>query len=325
MGPVRNPDDLYALGQGYQRSMILFVALKLGVFRGLAGGPLGSLELARKIGADAPKLSILLDALSALGLLSKRGGRYRATRVARECLLPGRRSLESILLHHLDGWEAWGGLEDTIRGGRRKGRGEGGDAQENFIRGMEENSRERAESVVRKFPLRRGSRLLDLGGGPGTYAAAWAKAYPGVDVSLFDLPVTLRVTRKILAEKGDGARVRLLAGDFLEDPIGGPYDFVWISQILHAFSESDCLKLLRKVRSALRPGGTAAVQEFLVSEGGTSPPGPVFFSVHMVAVTQGGRAYTAGEVAAMMKKAGLRRVMAARPDARGVGIVRGTR
>jgi hypothetical protein len=116
---------------------------------------------------------------------------------------------------------------------------------------------------------------------------------------------------------------RLAEGDFLVDPLGGPYDFAWISQILHAYSGSDCVKLLRRVRTALVPGGRVAVQEFLLSEGKTSPPGPVFFSVHMVAVTEGGRAYTAKEIAAMTKAAGFRKISSDRPDPHGVGIVRG--
>jgi len=68
-----------------------------------------------------------------------------------------------------------------------------------------------------------------------------------------------------------------------------------------------------------------AIQEFLLAEGKTSPPGPVFFSVHMVAVTEGGRAYTAREIATMMKAAGFRKISAGPPDPRGVGIVRASR
>jgi len=289
MGSIRTVDDLMAAGHGYQRAMTLFAALKLGVFRGLGAGGCGASALARRIGADPGKLSVLLDALAALGLIVKRGGTYRNARVARELLLPGSRSMESILLHHLDGWGEWGRLSATVRAGRSPRGGSSGDWQENFIRGMEENSRERAAAVAGRIPLRPGDRLLDLGGGPGTYAVAWADACPGAEITVFDTPATLRVARKILREKGADGRVRLAAGDFLEDPLGGPYDFVWISQILHAYSGPACVKLLRRARSALVPGGRVAVQEFLLAEGKTSPPGPVFFSVHMVAATEGGR------------------------------------
>jgi predicted O-methyltransferase YrrM len=325
MGPVRTLDDLMAMGHGYQRAMTLFAALKLGVFRGLAAGGCDASALARRIGADPGKLSVLLDALAALGLIGKKGKTYRNARVARELLLPGPSSMESILLHHLDGWGEWGRLPAKIRGGRAPRGGAEGNWQENFIRGMEENSRERAAAVAGRILLRPGDRVLDLGGGPGTYAVAWADACPGSEITLFDTPATLRVSRKILREKGAEGRVRLLEGDFLADPLGGPYDFVWISQILHAYPESDCVKLLRRARSVLAPGGRAAVQEFLLAEGKTSPPGPVLFSVHMVAVTEGGRAYTAREIAAMMKAAGFRKISADRPDPRGVGIVRASR
>ena len=325
MGPVRNVDDLMAVGHGYQRSMILLTALKLGVFRALAGGECDARVLARRVGADAEKLSILLDALAALGLVGKRGRRYRNAKPAHDLLLPGPHSKESILLHHLDGWGEWGRLSATVRAGRTARGGAEGNWQENFIRGMEENSRERASAVAGRIPLRRGDRVLDLGGGPGTYAVAWADAFPGAEITVFDTPATLRVTRRILREKGAEGRVRLVEGDFLEDPLGGPYDFVWISQILHAYSGSDCVKLLRRARSALVPGGRVAIQEFLLAEGKISPPGPVFFSVHMVAVTVGGRAYTAREIAAMMKTAGFRKISADRPDPHGVGIVRACR
>ena len=325
MGPVRNVDDLMAVGHGYQRSMILLTALKLGVFRALAGGECDARVLALRVGADAEKLSILLDALAALGLVGKRGHRYRNAKPARDLLLPGPRSKESILLHHLDGWGEWGRLSATVRAGRTPRGGAEGNWQENFIRGMEEIARERAVSVAGRIPLRRGDRVLDLGGGPGTYAAAWADACPGAEITVFDTPATLRVAREILREKGASGRVRLVEGDFLEDPLGGPYDFVWISQILHAYSGPDCVKLLRRARSALVPGGRVAIQEFLLAEGKTSPPGPVFFSVHMVAVTVGGRAYTAREIAAMMRAAGFRKISVDRPDTRGVGIVRASR
>ena len=325
MGPVRNVDDLMAVGHGYQRAMILFAGLKLGVFRGLAAGGCDASTLARRIGADSGKLSILLDALAAQGLVGKKGKTYRNAQVARELLLPGPRSKESILLHHLDGWGEWGRLPSTIRAGRKPRGGAQGTWHENFIRGMEENARDRAAAVAGRTPLRPGDRVLDLGGGPGTYAVAWADACPGAEITVFDTPATLRIARKILRGKGAYGRVRLAVGDFLKDPLGGPYDFVWISQILHAYSVPECVSLLRRARSALVPGGRVAVQEFLLAEGKTSPPGPVFFSVHMVAVTEGGRAYTAREIAGMMKAAGFRKISADRPDPRGIGILRAFR
>jgi 3-hydroxy-5-methyl-1-naphthoate 3-O-methyltransferase len=318
--PVRTIDDLMEMAHGYQRSMVLFAALELGVFSALADGPTDAARLARRLSADSRRLPILMNALVGVGLLGKRGNSYRNSEIAGRFLAEGPLSKSSILLHHLDCWPEWTVLADKIRAGR-KGPGKGKAYQENFIRGMEDNARERAVFVAKQIPLREGERVLDLGGGPGTYAVEWAKRYPGARVTVFDIPDTLAVTRKILREKGASRLVALREGDFLCDRIGGPYDFVWISQILHAYPEKDCLFLLRKVRKSVARGGRVAVQEFLLERGGTFPPGPAFFSVHMVAVTEGGKAYTADEVAAMFKASGYRRVTRGQPDIRGVGII----
>jgi precorrin-6B methylase 2 len=317
---IRTVEELMEAAHGYQRSMVLFAALDLGVFSALAEGPAEAARVARRLGADPRRLAILMNALAALGLLEKRGGAYRNSAVAAAHLVDGRLSKASILLHHLDCWPDWTRLADRIRSRGRRGSARTG-YQENFIRGMEDNSRERAAQVARKMPLRPGERVLDLGGGPGTYAVEWVRKYPSARVTVFDRPETLRVTRKILAEKGASGHVALREGDFTKDPLGGPYDLIWISQILHAYGEEECVQVLGKARKALAPGGRVAVQEFLLGKGGTSPPGPAFFSVHMVAVTDGGKAYSAAEVAAMLRAAGFRKVSAGRPDVRGVGIV----
>jgi ubiquinone/menaquinone biosynthesis C-methylase UbiE len=322
MIPVKSVDDLMETAHGYQRSMALFAALRLDVFSALGGGPANARTLARRLSADPRNLPILLNAMVAMGLLSKAGENYRNGPVARDFLSSGPRSKRFLLLHHLNCWEDWSALEKKVRRGR-KGGSLPGDYQENFIRGMEENALERAALVARRIPLATGERVLDLGGGPGTYAVEWARRYPDAEITIFDTPGTLAVTRKILREKRASGIVRLLEGDFQKDSIGGPYDFIWISHILHAYSEKECLLLLKKARRALASGGRVAVQEFLLKESKTAPPGPAFFSVHMLAVTEGGRAYTAGEISSLLKSAGLRKTNADRPDPRGVGIVAG--
>src|SRR3989304_5124868 len=49
---VRTVEDLMEMAHGYQRSMVLFAAMDLGVFSALAGGPSDAASLARRLCAD---------------------------------------------------------------------------------------------------------------------------------------------------------------------------------------------------------------------------------------------------------------------------------
>jgi ubiquinone/menaquinone biosynthesis C-methylase UbiE len=111
--------------------------------------------------------------------------------------------------------------------------------------------------------------MLDLGGGPGTNAMAMAKK--GVQATIFDLPETTAIARKVARREGV-RELRFVAGDFHFDSIGSGYDLILISQIFHAFSGEENVALLLKCRQALNPGGRVAVQEFPIDETRTAPP-----------------------------------------------------
>ncbi|HJX16261.1 MAG TPA: methyltransferase dimerization domain-containing protein, partial [Candidatus Deferrimicrobiaceae bacterium] len=86
---VTTVDDLMEMAHGYQRSMVLFAALDLGVFSSLSEGPSDALRLARRIVADPRRLSILLNALVGVGLLGKKGKTYRNGEIASRFLAGG--------------------------------------------------------------------------------------------------------------------------------------------------------------------------------------------------------------------------------------------
>jgi O-methyltransferase domain len=69
-----------------------------------------------------------------------------------------------------------------------------------------------------------------------------------------------------------------------------------------------CTSLLKKVRAALKPGGRAAVLEFIPNDDRVTPPTAAAFSIIMLANTPSGDAYTFAEIASMAKNAGFARV-----------------
>lgn len=96
-------------------------------------------------------------------------------------------------------------------------------------------------------------RFLDLGGGPGGVTIALAKTNPGWHGVLFDLPETAEVARQAIARAGLSARLSTCGGDLVHDDIGGDYDLIWCSSVLHFVP--DVRQCIDKIHDALAPGG----------------------------------------------------------------------
>jgi SAM-dependent methyltransferase len=194
-------------------------------------------------------------------------------------------------------------------------------AREAFLMGMYNNAMAGGPLVVAGIDLTGRRRLLDLGGGPGTYALLFCQTYPELEATVFDLPTSRefaeRATRRFCLE----GRVRFAAGDFLEDPLPGRYDVAWLSHILHGEGEENCRRIVAKAAAALEPGGLLLVHEFILDDDGSGPLHPALFALNMLVGTPEGRAYREGELRSMMEGAGLReihRLAAAGPSGSGV-------
>ena len=161
---------------------------------------------------------------------------------------------------------------------------------------------QKVREVTKNIRLSGVKRLLDLGGGPGTYAMAFAGK--NIEVTLLDFPETLKIAKRLIASSGLGNKIKLLPGDFAKTSLGNNYDMVFISQILHAYNDRDCMSLLKKSSAALKPGGRVVVQEFYLDETKTNPPQGAIFAINMLVNTEGGRTYSPSEISSWMKKAG---------------------
>jgi ubiquinone/menaquinone biosynthesis C-methylase UbiE len=100
-------------------------------------------------------------------------------------------------------------------------------------------------------------RLLDIGANTGKWSMLSARAVPGVEVTLADLPGQLAVARRNFAAAGLEGRARFFETNILAEdqelPTG--FDVVWMSQFLVCFSEAEVVRILRKAARALGEGG----------------------------------------------------------------------
>lgn len=301
-------DELLALGRGFMEARLLLTAAELDIFTRL-GRPQSARVLAAQIGGDPRAVTILLDALGAMGILHKRRGQYRCPR--RLFRLLGSDSADSVrpmLLHSAGLWQRWSELTGLVRGepaARERALAPGdADRRRAFIEAMHVVAREQAPEVARVVRPAGARWLLDVGGGPGTYTVAFLRAVRGLRATLFDLPPVIEIAREHLRAAGLLERVQLVPGDFYADELPGGHDLVLLSAIIHQNSPQQNLDLFRKVWRALQPGGRLIIRDHIVRPDRTAPRAAAIFAVNMLCGTAGGNVYTFDEIRVGLRAAG---------------------
>ena len=177
MVTTHTPESLSSLARGFMESRVFLTAAELDLFTLLADGPLSLEEAAGARGADRRALAILLDALTAMGLLEKADGRWR-TPEALVPLLSSRsgRSLLPLALHSVNLWDRWSRLTETVAGARPVA---GDGWTRSFIGAMHAIAAPQADAIVAAVGPGSARRLLDVGGGPATYTLAFLRAALG--------------------------------------------------------------------------------------------------------------------------------------------------
>lgn len=306
-------EDLRRLAAGFQPAKLFITALELGFFDALKDGGQGAASLAAKTGTHPRAAAIVANALVSLGLIEKTDGTYVNSEAAARWLVKGAPEYRGSVISHLGNtWEDWTDLSETVKNGTAECRRKKGDVPadpghlESFIMGMENITRDIAPVIAGKLPLDGRKAILDVGGGPGNYCLAFARRAPTARVVHFDLPGPGHVAKKFVSRQPEGHRIEFVSGNFHMDPLGGGFDFVWLSQVIHMMGEKDVEKLIRKAAGALIPGGLLAIHDHFLNDDMTSPVQAAVFGVHMLAATEGGRTYSLSETEKFMEGAGLR-------------------
>ena len=182
-----------------------------------------------------------------------------------------------------------------------------------------------APRIAAQIDLKGRHRLLDLAGGPGTYAIHFCKVNPDLKAVVYDLPTTRPFAEQTVQRFGLSERIAFTAGDILRDDLGTGFDVVWISHLLHSENPANSSAIVDKAVKALNPGGLLLIQEFVLNDDKTAPLFPALFSLNMLIGTQSGQAYSQQEITTIMAGAGLadiRRLQLDLPN--GAGVMMGT-
>jgi SAM-dependent methyltransferase len=304
-----SPEEILRLAQSFMESRILHSAAELNLFAILEQAPLSAQEVASRIGGDARALSVLLDAVAAMGLLAKRGQTYRCQRPVSQFLAQG--SSDSILpmvLHMASLWPRWSRLTDIAKGvGAAKAEFDFSRRAEElraFIGAMHAIGAPLAKRIVAAVEPGGSRALLDVGGGSGTYAIAFLRAVPEMRATVFDLPEVIEMARERLGSEGLLHRATLVAGSFHKDEFPGGHDLALISAIIHSNSPEENLELYKKVFRSLKPGGRILIRDHVMEPDRIHPREGAIFAINMLVGTSGGGSYTYQEIEAGLSQAG---------------------
>jgi SAM-dependent methyltransferase len=312
--PAVPMEPLMELIGGALAFTVLRAAVEVGVFDHLAEGISDAASIAREVKADERGTRLLLDALTAMGILESGDG-YRLSPLADATLVSGqpgyfgdlvawmadllhqagphmadavRRGgtvLEEDVLAQLGLWEEFAGASAAMAGVYAEALA---DIMAPFLAG-------RPGAID----------ILDVACGSGLYGLTLAGRHPAARVTLNDWAEVLERTRATVDRLGLADRSAFLAGDVFEAPLGGPYDVIVASNFFHALSEEQSRELLLRLAAVLRPDARLAIQGPMAAGSPAEDRFPRLFSMLLLTVTPGGQAHAVATYERLFADAGL--------------------
>jgi len=305
-----NPGLLLKVSGSYWQTCALHTGVKLDLFTIIADGKLSSKTIAEKADLDKMALARLLDALAAMQLLVKADGRYKNTPAAVKFLSKKSKSyIGHMINHHHHLMDSWTRMAESLKTGqpnRRRASYSEEEARESFLMGMFVIGMGTAPTLAEEIDLSGRRTLIDIGGGPGTFAIHFCLKNPELKATVYDLPTTRPFAEKTIKNFGLADRINFLDGNYVEEDIEGAYDAAWLSHILHGEGPETCLEILKKAVSALVPGGIICIHDFILHDTMDGPLFPALFSINMLLGTESGRSYSETQLMDMLEKAGVK-------------------
>ena len=306
----------------YEHTEAMKAAIELGIFTAIAEGNLTAETIAKRCEGAERGVRTLCNFLTIHGFLTKEGTQY-ALAPDSALFLDGHspayigRVIEFLLAPRLR--EGHGRLTEAVRRGSTA-LGKGTLEPENsdwvkFAEAMMPLMHMPAQIMAAEL-LKGGEsrKVLDIAAGHGIFGIAVAKQNPTAHIYAADWTNVIEVATKNAQAMGVGDRYHLLPGSAFEIEFGSGYDLALITNFLHHFDLPTCTSFMRKGHAALKPGGRAAIVEFVPNPDRVSPPTAAAFSLMMLATTPTGDTYTFAELESISKSAGFARVDLAPPE-----------
>jgi SAM-dependent methyltransferase len=269
-----SPEPIMRVASGFMAAKHLFAASELGVFEALADSPATVDSLAARTGLTPRAARISADAMVALGFLERTGDRYQNGEVA-ACFLAGRTPADlRPLLRFWDqiSYPTWEHLAQALGSGPPREVFDLDDDQQEIVSaGIEAVLAGPAAALAEVVDFASHSRLLDVGGGTGSWAIAAARRHPHLRATVVDLPTVVDMAKGRIAAADLGDRIEAVAVDVMAEPLPAGHDVFLVANLVHYWSPEGNLALLRRIRDAADVGARLLLADFWTDPTHTEP------------------------------------------------------
>ncbi|HEY2856827.1 MAG TPA: class I SAM-dependent methyltransferase [Terracidiphilus sp.] len=307
------PERIMQMAWGYAAPLILEAAIRHRVFDVLDNGPMSPGELANATGVSPRGLAAIVNVLVGFNFLAKDPhDNISLTAESSAFLVSTKPGFFGGLIRHTSEHllPKWLNLNEVVVTGKPvravNQESEGGDFFHEFVADIFPMSYPPAQALAAHLDLRNGdsARVLDLAAGSGVWGIALAQSAEQATVTAVDWPEVIDVTKKTVARFGLSDRYTFVEGDLSAADFGTGHNVATLGHILHSEGERRSKDLLAKTFAALAPGGTIAIQEFLVNADRTGPLNGLIFAVNMLVNTDEGDTYSFEEISSWLLEAG---------------------
>jgi 2-polyprenyl-3-methyl-5-hydroxy-6-metoxy-1,4-benzoquinol methylase len=314
MNPNLNPAPIFNMMTAYQQSAALHAAIELDLFTAIGEGHNHPVALANRCQCAERGARILADYFCAHGLLTKQEQTYALTPDSAAFL----HRQSPAYIGGMDGFLNARNIRaqfDAMTAAVRKGGVAATDLGStegyyegwvDFAKSMEAMMGMAAQQIAalvnggKQEPI----EVLDVAASHGLFGFSIAKQNAHAKITALDWANVLDVTRANAERWGLSERLTTIEGDAFTVDLKGPYDVILLTNLLHHFSFTDNVRLLQRMKAALKPGGKVYTLEFVPNEDRISPPIPATFALVMLASTPQGDAFTFAEFESMFAAAG---------------------